>query len=231
LGHLVGGGCYTPLESKCNVIKEMPLPSTITQLRSFLGSVGYYQKFICHFSDIASHLFSMLKKGSPKTLQWSETAKSAFFQLRNALTQKPILQLPSPNLPFTLQTDASDTGLGAVLLQPSQADPRTLVPVIYASRRLREAERNYSVIEKEALAIYWAVRKFELYLYGQVFELATDHKPLLHLQSADKLNPRLKRWAIYLNLFKFYSKHVPGTQNYLADMLSRSPPETDLSQE
>lgn len=229
LGHLVGDGKYAPLESKCGAIQHMPLPKTVTQLRSFLGSVGYYQKFIPHYTDIAVHLFDLLKKGPSKNIQWTESAKSAFQQLRNALIQKPILQLPSPDLPFTLQTDASDIGLGAVLLQPLHSDPRKLVPIMYASRRLKLAELNYATVEKEALAVYWAVRKFEVYLYGRTFDLLTDHKPLLHLQSADKLNPRLKRWAIYLNLFKFYSKHVPGSQNCLADVLSRSPLEPDLS--
>ena len=228
LGHLIGNGCYAPLDSKCDAIQRMPLPRTVTQLRSFLGSVGYYQKFISHYTNIAAQLFDLLKKGPYKELQWTEPAKSAFQQLKSALTQKPILQLPSPDLPFTLQTDASDIGLGAVLLQPSHSDPKKLVPVIYASRRLKAAELNYAVVEKEALAIYWAVRKFEVYLYGRVFELFTDHKPLLHLQSADRLNPRLKRWALYLNLFKFYSKHVKGSQNCLADLLSRSPLEPDL---
>ena len=92
----------------------------------------------------------------------------------------------------------------------------------YASRRLRPAERNYSTVEKEALAAYWAIiKKFEVFLYGRHFTLRTDHRPLLYLQSADKLNPRLKRWALYLNLFKFSAQHVAGKDNELADLLSR----------
>lgn len=228
LGHLVGEGQYTPLENKLHAIEGLPLPQSKKQLRSFLGSTGYYQKFVRHYTDIAAPLFDMLKSKSATNLQWTETAKSSFQQLKKALTQQPVLQLPSPNLPYTLQTDASDNGIGAVLLQPANDDPRRLAPVVYASRRLKSAERNYSVIEREALAVYWAVRKFEVYLYGRVFNLSTDHKPLLHLQSADKLNPRLKRWALYLNMFKYYSSHVPGSENCLSDLLSRSPTE-DLS--
>ena len=227
LGHIIGEGSYKPVESKVQGIQELSLPRTKTQLRSFLGSVSYYQKFIPSFSDIATPLYNLLTKTKPKVLQWTEISKSSFLQLKQALLQDPILQLPDPNLPFTLQTDASDIGLGAVLLQPSIRDPRQLAPIMYASRRLKSAEKNYSTIEKEALSIFWAVKKFEVYLYGRVFELKTDHRPLLHLASADKLNPRLKRWGIYLNLFRYYASHVSGKNNHLADLLSRSPEDVD----
>ena len=229
LGHVIGEGSYKPVENKVQGIQELSLPKNKTQLRSFLGSVSYYQKFIPNFSDIATPLYDLLTKTKPKVLQWTEISKSSFLQLKKALLQEPILQLPDPNLPFTLQTDASDLGLGAVLLQPSYKDPRQLAPIMYASRRLKSAEKNYSAIEKEALSIYWAVKKFEVYLYGRVFELKTDHRPLLHLASADKLNPRLKRWGIYLNLFRYYASHISGKSNCLADLLSRSPDVSDLS--
>ena len=120
-----------------------------------------------------------------------------------------------------MQTDASDEGLGAVLLQARSDNPAEVAPVRYASRRLRPAERNYSTVEKEALAAYWAIKKFEVYLYGRHFTLRTDHRPLLYLQTADQLNPRLKRWALYLNLFKYTAQHIDGKANDLADLLSR----------
>ena len=223
LGHQVGCGVYAPLESKVQAIASLPVPKNVTQLRSFLGSTGYYSQFVPRYTDIAAPLFDLLKSKKTKTapLEWTHLATQAFHELRNALTQKPILQLIDPALPFTLQTDASEEGVGAVLLQPHAQDPRKLAPVAYASRRLKPAEKNYAVIEKEALSIYWAFHKFEAYIYGREFTLLTDHRPLLYLSSADKLNPRLKRWAIYLGLFKYYSAHVPGEQNHLADLLSR----------
>ena len=231
LGHQVGCGVYAPLESKVQAIAALPVPENVTQLRSFLGSTGYYQQFIRGYADIAAPLFDLLKSKKAKSdrLHWTHLATQAFQELRKTLVQKPILQLIDPALPFTVRTDASNVGLGAVLMQPHKQDPRKLAPVMYASRRLKAAENNYSTVEKEALSIYWAFHKFEAYIYGREFTLMTDHRPLLYLGSADKLNPRLKRWAIYLGLFKYHSTHIAGGQNHLADLLSRSPAsEADL---
>ena len=152
---------------------------------------------------------------------WTFEAERAFYDLRKALCQDPVLQLIDPDLGFVLQTDASAEGIGAVLLQARHSQPQLLAPVMYISRRLKAAERNYTVTEKEALAIYWALKKLEVYLYGREFRLMTDHRPLLHLQSAEKLNPRLKRWALYLNLFRFRAEHIAGADNEMADLLSR----------
>ena len=223
LGHLVGEGVMSPIQDKVQAIRDMEKPSTVTQLRSFLGSVGYYQRFIPHFNSIAAPLQKLtsakLSKNSP--VPWTDEAERAFYKLREALMGEPVLQLVKPDFPFILQTDASDEGLGAVLLQARSDNPAEVAPVKYASRRLRPAERNYAVIEREALAVYWAIKKFEVHLYGRHFTLRTDHRPLLYLQTADKLNPRLKRWALYLNLFKFTAQHIEGKDNDLADLLSR----------
>ena len=118
-----------------------------------------------------------------------------------------------------------------VLLQAREGDPKRLAPVMYLSRRLRPPERNYSVVEREAPAIYWCIRKLEVYLYGRPFILKTDHKPLLHLQSAERLNPRLKRWALYLSLFRFRAEHVEGGENHTPDLLSHLTPAPGFRQE
>ena len=223
LGHFVGEGRQAPIEEKVTAIVSLPVPRTVTQLRSFLGSVNYYQQYIPHCNVIASPLHALLKGNPSKrsAVTWTDEAERAFIALKRALAQRPVLQLVNADLPFTLQTDASDDGIGAVLLQARINQPCALAPVFYASRTLKKSERNYSVIEKEALAIYWACRKFEPYLYGRSFTLQTDHAPLVHLQTADKLNPRLKRWALYLALFAFRGEHIPGDRNCTADMLSR----------
>ena len=225
LGHIVGQGQMAPVEDKVRAIQELEKPGNVTQMRSFLGSVGYYQRFIPHFNTIAQPLHQLVsgKVSKSTPLQWTDEAEVAFAKLKEALAGRPVLQLIDPEMPFILQTDASEEGVGAVLLQVRSGDARELAPVMYASRRLKPAERNYSTIEKEALAIYWAFKKFEVYLYGRQFTLQTDHRPLLHLQSADKLNPRLKRWAIYLNLFSFRAEHIEGSNNHMADLLSRKP--------
>ena len=221
LGHVVGNNVFHPVEDKVKSIETAPVPSTKTMIKSFLGSVGYYQRFIPNFSTIAEPLFDLIKKNAPNKVEWNDSAQKSFDQLKQSLLDRPVLQLPNPKKLFVVQTDASDTGVGAVLLQESSADPRILAPIAYASRRFRGSELNYSTVEKEAFCIYWAIQKWELYLYARQFHILTDHRPLLYLQTADKLNPRIKRWAIYLSIFKFLTGHIKGSQNHLADYLSR----------
>ena len=224
LGHQIGAGEVRPLEDRVTAISGTQPPKNKTQLRSFLGSLGYYQKFVKNYAELTEPLTQFLKKTSPDNIPWTDTTLDIFNTLRKILIQQPVLQLPNMNLPFTLQTDASNVGLGAVLLQANQNDPEMHFPVAYASRLLRKAEKNYSTIEKEGLSVYWALQKFHLYLYGRTFVLRTDHRPLLYLNQADKLNPRLKRWAIYINLYSFRAEHIPGEDNHIPDLLSRLTP-------
>ena len=230
LGHIVGHGSCSPMEDKVAAIRETPFPSTLKELLSFLGSLGYYQRFIKSYAELTAPLTNLLRgrSGDNSRLTWNESAIAAFHKLREALTCHPVLQLPDLSLPFTLRTDASENGVGAVLCQPSQHDSRILCPVFYASKKFRDAQTRYSTVEKEAYAIFWAVQKFERYLYGRCFTIETDHQPLLYLQSADRLNPRIKRWAIYLSFFRFFVKHIEGKDNNLADYMSRIPHEVDL---
>ena len=222
LGHIVGEGYTQPLHDRIEAIAATEAPKNKKQLRSFLGSVGYYQRFIRNYSHLIKPLTDFLKQQRPDIIQWTDVTYEAFDALRKVLIDKPVLQLPDINCPFILQTDASNIGLGAVLLQPCKHDPRILAPVAYASRLLQNAEINYSVIEREGLAVYWALQKFFIYLYGRHFTLRTDHKPLLYLGQADKLNPRLKRWATYIGLYRFTPEYVKGEDNCLPDYLSRS---------
>ena len=188
LGHHIGEGETRPLRDRAEDLCAIPKRRTLRELKSFLGSLGYYQRFIPGFNQRAVPLFDLQKglKAHGSALQWTDEADLAFVDLRGALCNEPVLQLIDPSLGFVLQTDASDEGLGAVLLQARCVDPQDLTPVQFLSRRLRPAERNYSVVEREALAVYWAVKKFERYLYGCEFTLRTDHQPLLHLQHTDK---------------------------------------------
>ena len=119
---------------------------------------------------------------------------------------------------FVLRTDASNTGIGAVLLQQKEGE---LHPIIYASKKLSETEKNYSVAEKEYLAVVWAVRKFEPYLYGVHFTLETDHQALQYLNKSKTENGRLMRWALRLQPYSFTTKVIPGKDNVGADYLSR----------
>ena len=160
----------------------------------------------------------MTKKGNPNQLDWSEPAELAFNILKQALLKYPILKLPYVSEPFILQTDASNRGVGAVLLQMS-GDQK--LPVAYAGRKLKSSEENYATIEKECLAIVWAIAKFQRYLYGSEFLLETDHKPLIYLHKSKVNNARLMRWALSLQPYRFRIIAIKGKENVGADYLSR----------
>ena len=130
-----------------------------------------------------------------------------------------MLKLPDFDKDFILRTDASDTGLGAVLLQKHG---EMMFPIAYASKTLAGAPKSYATEEKECMAIVWAIDKFSCYLYGRSFTLQTDHHPLTYLNSAKLTNPRLMRWALKLQPFRFRVEAIPGVDNVGADWLSRS---------
>ena len=138
--------------------------------------------------------------------------------LRNLLTSSPILRLPDLTLPFILRTDASDVGLGAMLLQQYEDG---VFPVAYASKKLLKREQNYSVIERECLAIVFGIKKFEKYLYGTQFTIETDHAPLAYIQKCKAESGRLMRWALFLQTYNFTIKAIKGSANIGADYLSR----------
>ena len=138
--------------------------------------------------------------------------------IKALLTKEPVRPLPDPGKTYFLQTDASDSGIGAVLMQKHDGK---LFPVCYASKKLPSAERNYSTIEKECLAIVWGLKRFHLYLYGIPFVLQTDHEPLKYMNSAKFANGRLMRRAMFLQSYNFRVEAIKGSENVGADYLSR----------
>jgi len=160
----------------------------------------------------------LTKKGQPNLVEWGESQEKAFQTLKASLMGPPILKLPDLDQTFILRVDASDLGLGSVLLQESDGEK---LPVAYASRKLLPREQNYSVIEKECLAIVWAVAKFHRYLFGKDFVLETDHQPLTYLNKAKLSNSRLMRWALALQPYRISIRAIPGRENVGADYLSR----------
>ena len=144
--------------------------------------------------------------------------ENAFTTLKEKLSNSPILLLPNLSQDFILRTDASNIGLGAILLQTIE-DER--FPVAYASRKLLQREKAYSTIERECLAVVWAIRKFEPYLYGRQFVLETDHHPLAYMNSAKPANGRLMRWILALQPYRFRVVAIRGSENVGADLLSR----------
>ena len=217
LGHSVGNGVMRPNDDKLEAIKNAPRPETKKQVRSFLGLIGYYRKFVPNFAVVACPLTDLTKKGIPNKVEWREEHERSFNNLKSLLLYAPILRLPDFTKDFYLRTDASDYGIGAVLLQMHEK----LFPIAYASRKLNDQERAYSVIEKECLGIVWAVRKFQAYLYGRTFILQTDHQPLVYLNRSKVSNGRLMRWAIFLQSYNFVVQAIKGVDNIGADFLSR----------
>ena len=218
LGHIVGQGQLAPQPDKMLKIQNAPVPQTKKQLRSFLGLSGYYRKFIPNYATLAAPLTSKTKSKEPNSIDFDETERQAFDTLKACLDSHPILHLADCNRPFILRTDASDVGIGAVLLQEKNGE---VFPVVYASRKLLDRERAYSIMEKECLALVWAINKFQCYLYGKPFVLETDHQPLVYMQKTKVANPRIMRWALSLQPYQFRIEAIKGSDNVGADYLSR----------
>ena len=172
VGRNVGVGLVGLHEDNVIKIKNAQRPRTKKEVRSFLGLPGYYRDYILHYAEIASPLSDLTKRGKPNKIDWEETHGYAFNLLKSSLLCKPILRLPDVTKPFVLRTDAFGVVLGAVLLQKYDGQ---LIPVSFASRKPNSAERNYSTIERECLAVVWAIKKFTIYVYGVKFTLQTDH--------------------------------------------------------
>lgn len=219
LGYVIGGGAIRPQVGKVEAIEAWPLPSTKRQVRSFLGLMGWYRRFIPNFSSRSAVLSDLTRKSSPVKVKMTPECVAAFDDLKKSLCIEPLLQCPNFELPFTVQTDASGRGLGAVLLQ-GEGDVQR--PVQFISRKLFPREVRYSTVEKEALAVKWALDSLKYYLIGKEFLLETDHRALQWIHRMKDTNARITRWYLSLQPFRFQIKYKPGHQNVIADFLSRS---------
>ena len=205
LGYLVGGGEMQPLAPKVQVIKDYLKPNTKHQLRAFLGLSNYYRRFIPGYAGTAKPLHNALMKKEPEKLSWTSQMEKAFTSLKNSPSDNPVLLAPNLLKPFTLCTDASGVGLGAVL---SQEDHNGLDrPVAYYSRGLSKAEKNYSTTELKCLAVVAAVKRFAYYLESLPFNVITDHRSLLYLDKMKNSTSRLTRWSLTLQPFVFNVIH------------------------
>ena len=221
LGHVIGKGMLQPQCNKITQIRDAKPPCTKKELRSFLGFVGYYRRFIPNFAALASPLTDLTKAKLPNRIEWGDSQEESFKTLKAHLASSPILQLPNCDKPFCLRTDASNAGIGAVLLQDKD-ETGDKFPVSYASRKLLPREKSYATVEKEALAIVWGIQKYEPYLYGREFVLQTDHQALTYLHRAKQTNARIMRWALTLQPYRFRVESIKSSQNVGADFLSRA---------
>ena len=218
LDHNVGNGSITPIMRTLKKKEEAERPKTKKQVRSFLGLTGYYRDFIQNYSTIVAPLTDLTKKAKPNRVLWEEKHENSYNELKSALSKAPVLRLPDMNKEFVLQTDASDVGLGAVVMQRYDG---LLFPVCYANRKLLPREKNYSVVERECLALVWAVQKFHVLLYGKRFTLQTDHASLAHINKAKLTNSRVLRWSLILQEYWFRVEAIKGSFNVCADYLRR----------
>ncbi|XP_048247554.1 uncharacterized protein K02A2.6-like [Haliotis rufescens] len=230
LGHRIDAQGLHPLEEKVNAIVSAPAPQNVTKLKSFLGMVQYYQRFLPNLSTTLVPLHGLLQKDAPWS--WTKKHDTVFLKVKSHLSSCKVLTHYNPDLPLNLAADASPYGVGAVLshIMPDGTEK----PVAFASCSLSPAEKNYSQLDKEALAIVFGIKKFHQYLFGRKFQLLSDHKPLMGLLDAEKGIPvmasaRLRRWALMLAAYDYSIVYKPGSKLANADCLSRLPLQTSVS--
>ena len=235
LGHIVSEQGIQTDPEKIEVVKTWPVPTTVKEVRQFLGFTGYYRRFIQGYASIARPLNDLLvgncentKSGKSKSskkkgkgFEWGTTQQEAFDSLIDKLTSPPVLAYADYRYSFQVHTDASTSGLGAVLYQHQDGKDRV---VAYASRSLKPAEKNYPAHKLEFLALKWAItEKFHDYLYGSKFEVLTDNNPLTYILTTAKLDATGQRWVAALSTYNFSLTYRSGSQNADADGLSRLP--------
>jgi hypothetical protein len=216
LGHSISNKGIEVDKAKIDIISKLPPPMATKGVRSFLGHAGFYRRFIKDLSKISRPLCALLAKDTK--FEWTDKCMTAFNTLKKLLTSAPIMTAPDWSLPFELMCDASDFALGAILGQIINKVPHA---IYYASRTLNDAQLNYSTTEKELLAVIFALEKFRSYLVGSKVIVFTDHAALRYLFAEKDAKPRLIRWVLLLQEFDLEIRDKKGSQNVIADHLSR----------
>jgi hypothetical protein len=199
-------------EAKIEAIKSWPISVTLTQLHSFLGLAGFYRRFMRDFSTIVAPLNYLTKKGV--SFRWGAAQDQAFHTLIDKLTHAPLLQLPDFGKTFELECDASEIGIGGVLLQEGK-------PVAYVSEKLSGPSLNYSTHDKELYALVCVLETWQHYLWPKEFVILSDHESLKHIRGQAKLNKCNAKFVEFIETFPYIIKHKKGKDNIIADALSR----------
>jgi transposase InsO family protein len=219
LGLKLSAAGITIDESRKKAIVDMKVPASLRQVRSFLGFCNFFRRFVQHYAKVAQPLYALMSKTAQPVFPLVGAELAAVEKLREALLQAPLCSHVDYNQTLYLRTDASEVGVGAVLYQVVADETKTIT---FLSRAFRGSEVHWSVVEKEAYALFWAVTKLESFLLGHVFEVETDSKTLTYLHNST--TPKLVRWRLRLAEFRFTLRHIPGEENVIADGLSRCLP-------
>ena len=227
LGYKVSAQGLEPLAECIRPLMEAPAPTNVSELKSYCGMLTYYNRFMPNVSTVLEPLHELLRSGVE--WEWTEEREKAFQESKRMLRDSPVLTHYDPKKPIVVSCDASPYGLGGIISHIIDGEER---PIACVSRKLNSAERRYSQLDKEGLAVVFAVKKFHKYLEGREFQVQTDHKPLLGLLGEDKpipllASPRVQRWAITLSAYNYKLVYRKGVDHANADCMSRLPlPET-----
>ena len=224
LGHVINAEGLHTTDEKVKAILQAPEPKNVQEMRSFLGLLHYYGKFLPNLAMLLKPLNDQLREGV--SWRWTKDCAKAFAEAKTLLSNAPVLAHYNPSLPIKMAGDASTYGLGAVISHTFPDGSER--PIAFASRTLSSAERNYPQVEKEALSLVYGIRKFHQYLYGRQFVMVTDHEPLLVLLGSKKEVPplaaaRLQRWALLLSAYSYQLEFRKTSKHGNADFLSRLP--------
>ncbi|WRX31631.1 Reverse transcriptase domain - like 10 [Theobroma cacao] len=211
LGHVVSGAGIYVDPKKIEAILQWEQPRTVIEIHSFLGLVGYYQRFVQGFSLIAAPLTRLTRKGVK--FEWDDVCDNQFQELKNRLTSAPVLTLPVNGKEFLVYSDASKLGLGCVLMQDEKV-------IAYASRQLKKHETNYPTHDLELAAVVFSLKIWRHYLYGERCRIFTDHKSLKYLLTQKELNLRQRRWLELIKDYDLVIDYHLGKANVVADALS-----------
>ena len=224
LGHLISPEGISPLPNKLDSIKHMPVPNSAKEIKQFLGLTGYYRKFVPRFADISRPLTTLTKKDAK--FKWTSVCQKSFELLKEALCGEPVLKYADTSKLYTLYTDASKYGWAGVLTQPHvmTVDGKSTTtdhPVAFVSGLFIGSQLNWAALMKEAFAIYISIRNLLFYLTDAQILLRSDHKPLEKFLLKNTLNSKVNNWAMELEAFNIQFDYIKGSNNILADTLSR----------
>ena len=222
LGHYVDKTGVSVLRDRIRQVEDWLEPTTVKEVRAFLGFCGYYRRFVKGYSDIAAPLVLLTRKS--EKWRWKKPQVTAFNDLKDALSSAPVLIPPDYQQPWIIDCDASNTAIGAVLSQ--EGEDGLEHPVYFYSRTLNSAERNYSTTDRECLAVVASMKKFRVYILGGEILIRTDHSAVRQLLNNAENTGRYARWVSVLSEFDFTLKYRPGDKHRNADGLSRRTMET-----